>query len=148
MNPDRKRRSVAIAAAVAVTAAVAVLVVFAVIESRTSVPGLPGFEIPGEGAGPPSPAGGRVTMIDLGAAECVPCKLMAPILEEVRGEYAGRADIVFIDVWKEPERASKYGIQAIPTQIFFDAKGREVYRHMGVLDKQAIVEILARLGVS
>jgi len=91
---------------------------------------------------------GKVTMIDLGAAKCVPCKMMAPILEELKKEYAGRADIIFIDVWKDRSQAKKYGIRAIPTQIFFDASGREVYRHTGFMDKKRIVETLSRLGVS
>ena len=91
---------------------------------------------------------GRVTMIDLGATECIPCKMMAPILEELKKEYAGKADIIFIDVWKNPDQARKYGIRAIPTQIFYDAEGREVQRHTGFMDKKRIVEILTRLGVS
>jgi thioredoxin 1 len=95
-----------------------------------------------------TPSGGRVTMIDLGATECIPCKMMAPILEELKKEYAGRADIIFIDVWKNRDAARKYGIRAIPTQIFYDADGREVHRHTGFMDKKSIVEILTRLGVS
>jgi thioredoxin 1 len=91
---------------------------------------------------------GRVTMIDLGATECIPCKMMAPILEELKKEYAGRADIIFIDVWKNPDQARKYGIRAIPTQIFYDAEGREVHRNTGFMDKRRIVEVLTRLGVS
>jgi thioredoxin 1 len=94
-----------------------------------------------------SPSPGRVTMIDLGADSCVPCKMMAPIIEELKREYAGRADIIFHDVWKDPAPAKQYGIRAIPTQIFFDRQGREVHRHVGFMDKKAIVEILTRLGV-
>jgi thioredoxin 1 len=91
---------------------------------------------------------GRVTMIDLGADGCVPCKMMAPILVELEKEYAGRADIIFIDVWKEPDQARKFGIRSIPTQIFFDKNGKEVYRHTGFMDKKRIVDILAGLGVT
>ena len=91
---------------------------------------------------------GRVTMIDLGATECVPCKMMAPILEELKGEYVGRADIIFIDVWKDSSQAKKFGIRAIPTQIFFDAEGKEFYRHTGFMDKKRIVDILTQMGVS
>ena len=91
---------------------------------------------------------GKVTMIDLGAGECIPCKMMAPIIEELKKEYAGRADIIFIDVWKNPAQAKKYGIRAIPTQIFFDQDGREVHRNTGFMDKKRIVEVLTRLGVS
>lgn len=96
----------------------------------------------------PGPGSGRVTMIDLGATECVPCKMMAPIIEELKKEYQGRADIVFIDVWKDPAPAKKYGIRAIPTQIFFDAGGREVHRNVGFMDKKRIVDVLTKLGVS
>jgi thioredoxin 1 len=74
--------------------------------------------------------------------------MMAPILEELEKEYAGRADIIFIDVWKNPDQARKYGIRAIPTQIFYDAQGREVHRNTGFMDKKRIVEVLTRLGVS
>lgn len=91
---------------------------------------------------------GRVTMIDLGATECVPCKMMAPIMEELKEEYKGKADIIFIDVWKDPPQARKYGIQAIPTQIFFDRSGREVYRHVGFINKEQIKKILAQMGVA
>jgi thioredoxin 1 len=108
-------------------------------------------ETPKVAAGPLSLSAektGRVTMIDLGATECIPCKMMAPILEELKQEYAGKADIIFIDVWKNPDQARKYGIRAIPTQIFYDAEGREVQRHTGFMDKKRIVEILTRLGVS
>jgi thioredoxin 1 len=74
--------------------------------------------------------------------------MMAPIIEELQKEYAGRADIVFIDVWKNRGQAKKYGIRAIPTQIFFDADGREAHRNVGFMDKKQIVEVLSRLGVS
>ena len=91
---------------------------------------------------------GRVIMVDLGAAECTPCKMMAPILEELKKEYDGKADIIFIDVWKDPAQAKKFRVRAIPTQIFFDAEGREFYRHTGFMDKKRIVDILSRMGVS
>ena len=90
---------------------------------------------------------GLVTMIDLGAKKCIPCKMMAPILEELKKEYDGKASIIFIDVWKDPEQARKYGIRAIPTQIFFDKNGMEVYRHVGFMNKEAIVGQLEKMGV-
>ncbi|MFN2352953.1 MAG: thioredoxin family protein [Desulfopila sp.] len=94
------------------------------------------------------PASGLVTMIDLGATECIPCKMMAPILEEVKQEYENRAEIIFIDVWKNPAQAKKFNIKTIPTQIFFDADGVEKMRHVGFMDKKRIVAILAKLGAS
>ena len=96
---------------------------------------------------PQLPTKGMVTMIDLGAKKCIPCKMMAPILEELKREYRGKASILFVDVRENPEQARKYGISAIPTQIFFDKTGRETYRHLGFMDKEAIVGQLKKMGV-
>lgn len=93
------------------------------------------------------PVKGMVTMIDLGAKECVPCKMMAPILEKMKKKYQGTAAIVFIDVWKNHDQVSRFGIRAIPTQIFYDAAGREAYRHVGFMSEAAIVEQLTKMGV-
>lgn len=94
---------------------------------------------PGTGlASEPIPVPGMVTMLDLGAGSCVPCKMMAPILEKLEAHYAGRAAIRFIDVWKNREVAASYGIQAIPTQIFYDRQGKERERHTGFLDEESI----------
>lgn len=93
------------------------------------------------------PVPGMVTMVDIGAKECIPCKLMAPIMEQLEQEYKGRAAIVFVDVWKNPAAGEQFGIKVIPTQIFYDATGREVLRHEGFLDKATIVAELQQLGV-
>lgn len=96
---------------------------------------------------PQVPTEGQVTMVDLGANKCIPCKMMAPILKELKEEYAGRASIVFIDVWENRKQAQRFGIRAIPTQIFYDKSGREVQRHIGFLDKKSIVATFEKLGV-
>ena len=93
------------------------------------------------------PVKGMVTMIDLGAKKCIPCKMMAPILEKMEKNYRGRAAIVFIDVWENRGQAGRFGIRAIPTQIFFDKDGKEVYRHVGFMGETAIVEQLKKMGV-
>lgn len=93
------------------------------------------------------PVRGVVTMIDLGARKCIPCKMMAPILVKLEREYAGRAAIVFLDVWEDRGPAYRFGIRTIPTQIFFDKKGTEVYRHEGFLSEEAIVRQLKIMGV-
>lgn len=93
------------------------------------------------------PIAGMVTMVDIGAHSCIPCKMMTPIIEELSKEYEGRAAIAFIDVWEHREEADKYGISSIPTQIFYDAQGKEQYRHVGFLDKESIVAKLTELGV-
>jgi len=93
------------------------------------------------------PVKGMVTMVDLGADKCIPCKMMAPILEKVRKDFEGRAAIIFLDVWKDSTHGRKFGIRAIPTQIFFDSEGNEVFRHMGFMDEKSIVAKLYELGV-
>ena len=79
-------------------------------------------------------------LLDLGADKCIPCKMMAPILAELRQEYAGQFEVVFIDVWKNNSEAQKYGILVIPTQIFFDAAGNELFRHQGFFSREDILE--------
>lgn len=101
-----------------------------------------GSEVP-----PEVPVKGMVTMIDLGAKKCIPCRMMAPILEKLKKEYDGRAAIVFLDVWENPAPVKRFGIQGIPTQIFFDKEGREVYRHNGFMDEKNIVAMLKKIGV-
>jgi len=89
-------------------------------------------------------------VIDLGRGSCIPCKKMAPILAELKAEYVGRVIVEVIDVG-EPggrELAMKYRIRLIPTQIFFDADGNEVWRHQGFLPKEKIIEKLREMGVS
>lgn len=93
------------------------------------------------------PVNGMVTMVDIGAKACIPCKMMIPVIESLSEEYAGRAAIVFIDVWKNPNEPQKFGIKTIPTQIFYDKDGKEVMRHEGYFEKESIVKILAKLGV-
>lgn len=104
----------------------------------------------GKAANPvaPVPVKDTVTMVDLGAKTCIPCKMMAPILEELAAEYRGKAAIIFIDVWQNPDEAKKFKVSMIPTQIFFDRSGNEVYRHSGFMDKKTIVAQLAQMGVA
>lgn len=86
-------------------------------------------------------------LIDLGAGKCIPCKAMAPILEQLRVDYAGRLEVRFIDVWQKPEEAQPYGIQMIPTQIFYGADGRELARHEGFISCEDILAKWKSLGV-
>ena len=89
-----------------------------------------------------APVPGMVTMVDLGAHSCIPCKMMAPILKELENEYKGKAAIIFIDVWQNEDEGKRFGVKMIPTQIFFDRNGKEVYRHTGFLEKQVIIDRL------
>ena len=93
------------------------------------------------------PVKGMVTMIDLGAKKCIPCKMMSPILEKMEKNYRGKADIIFIDVWKNRDQAQRFGIRVIPTQIFFNENGKEIFRHVGFMGETAIIEQLQKMGV-
>jgi thioredoxin 1 len=93
------------------------------------------------------PEKGKVTMVDLGAKKCIPCKMMAPIMARLEKAYEGKADIVFIDVWENRDQAPRFKVRAIPTQIFFNEKGEEVYRHEGFMDEKSIVAQLTKMGV-
>jgi thioredoxin 1 len=120
----------------------AVVVVFAIKQKNSSSEDIDAFE-PVQIAGK-----GLPVLVDLGADKCIPCKMMAPILEELKGEYEGRLIVEFIDVWKKPDEAPKYGIKLIPTQIFFDASGEELFRHVGFYSKEDILGKWKELGVN
>jgi thioredoxin 1 len=86
-------------------------------------------------------------LVDLGAGKCIPCKAMAPILEELKTQYKDKFEVVFIDVWENPDAAKPYNINLIPTQIFFDKHGKELFRHEGFFAKEAILAKWKELGV-
>ena len=85
--------------------------------------------------------------LELGADKCVPCKMMQPVLEELRLDYPGKLQVDFIDVWKDPSQSQKYGVSAIPTQIIFDAHGNEMFRHIGFFPKDQILKKFEELGI-
>lgn len=87
-------------------------------------------------------------LVDLGADECVPCKLMKPILDNLTAEYAERMDVVFIDVWKNRDQAARFNVRMIPTQIFYDESGKELYRRVGFIGKDDILATWKKLGYS
>jgi thioredoxin 1 len=86
-------------------------------------------------------------LVDLGADKCIPCKMMAPILEELKATYNGKLQVDFIDVWKNPDEAPKYKISIIPTQIFYDSSGKELFRHEGFFPKEDIIAKWKEFGV-
>lgn len=88
-----------------------------------------------------------VTFIELGADRCIPCKAMQPIMREIAEAYAGKIQVVFYDVWKDPEPGRKYRIQLIPTQVFIDQKGNEIFRHVGLFPKEEILKMLKDKGL-
>ena len=86
-------------------------------------------------------------LLDLGSVTCTPCKMMAPILDELEREYAGRMEVSFVDVKEHPEIGRILGVSIIPTQVFFDASGLELFRHEGFYSKDDILAKWQELGV-
>jgi len=109
--------------AVVVALASAVTYVVATKPGRDAVPSA-AAPAPMDSHGTVAQTGGIPRLVDLGADKCIPCKAMAPILVELRAEYAVRLQVDFIDVWKDPSAGDPYNIYAIPTQIFFDGNGK------------------------
>ncbi len=89
----------------------------------------------------------RPVLADFGRGTCIPCKMMQPILEKLEREYKGKASILILDVGEYAALARKHRIMMIPTQIFFDANGNEVYRHQGFMAEKDIVAQLKKMGV-
>jgi thioredoxin 1 len=90
-----------------------------------------------------------VTFVEIGAANCIPCKMMQPIMKAVGEEYKGQVKVVFHDVWTEKGKndAAKYNIRVIPTQVFLDKDGKEYLRHEGYFPKEDVVKVLKKQGV-
>ena len=86
-------------------------------------------------------------LVDLGAGKCIPCKMMKPILDELKRDYASQFKTEFIDVWENPDEGKTYGVEMIPTQIFYDADGKELFRHTGFFGKEDILGKWKELGV-
>jgi thioredoxin 1 len=93
--------------------------------------------------------GVMVTFIELGSVNCIPCKMMQPVMRQVEQKYGGQVKILFYDVWTSAGRpyAQKYGIQAIPTQVFLDRNGKEYFRHIGYFPFEEVEQVLKKGGV-
>ncbi|MFH1681972.1 MAG: thioredoxin family protein [Candidatus Eisenbacteria bacterium] len=98
------------------------------------------------GSSDPSTAG-IPRLVDLGSTTCIPCKMMAPILDELKNEYEGRLVVEVIDVKADRSASMQYRIRVIPTQIFYDGSGRELFRHEGFYAKEDILAKWKELGV-
>jgi thioredoxin 1 len=91
----------------------------------------------------------KVTFVELGSVNCIPCKMMMPVMEEIEKEYGDQVKVVFHDVWTEEGKpfAKEYGIKLIPTQVFLDNEGKEYFRHEGFFPKEDLIEVLRQKGV-
>ena len=119
--------------------AVGVGLVLAVSARAAESAAAPGTNAPAKAALP--------RLVDLGADKCIPCKMMIPVLADLKTNYVGQLEVEFIDVWKNPDAGKPYNINLIPTQIFYDAKGKELFRHEGFFSKKEILAKWKKLGV-
>ena len=94
-----------------------------------------------------APASGKPFLVDFGANSCVPCRQMRPILKEIGKEYSEKAKVLVIDIYKFQDLARQYQVQVVPTLVFFDSKGKEVFRHLGAWGKESIVAKLKEIGM-
>ncbi len=91
---------------------------------------------------------GKATMVEFGATGCVPCDMMQPVLDHLRKNYRTTLNVVFVHVGEEQILSARYGIRSIPVQVFFDAAGKEVFRHVGFFAQGEVTKKLAEMGVT
>ena len=90
----------------------------------------------------------RVTFIELGSNECIPCKMMKSVMKAIEVEFGDQVKVVFYDVWKDQAPAKKYDITLIPTQVFLDESGEEFFRHEGYFPKEEVETLLLNRGLT
>ncbi len=157
-NPSRTRRRNMPPTALAAVLILAILTSFGcqkapeppLLPERSAQEGLDdqAGQLPGQPSTESGAAGsGLPRLVALGAGKCIPCKQMQPDLAELRENYAGAMELVYIDVWEDREAGAQYGIQSIPTQIFYDPSGRELFRHVGYYSKEDILAKWQELGL-
>ncbi|MCX6003845.1 MAG: thioredoxin family protein [Chloroflexi bacterium] len=90
---------------------------------------------------------GTPTLAEFGRGTCIPCKEMEPVLDELASLYKDKLNVVIVSVDDYRDLTSRYGIMAIPTQIFFDSSGLETFRHIGFYPEIEIINQLKKMGI-
>ena len=91
----------------------------------------------------------KITFVELGSVNCIPCKMMQPVMDAVEKKYGEQLEVIFYDVWKPEQKkyAQEYGIKLIPTQVFLDENGNEFFRHEGFFAEEKIDSLLQSRGL-
>ena len=90
---------------------------------------------------------GKPVLVDFGANSCLPCRQMRPVLKEIAAEYSEKAKVLVIDVYKYQNLAREHKVLMLPTLVFFDSKGKETFRNVGLMEKEKIVGKLKEIGM-
>ncbi len=91
----------------------------------------------------------KITFIELGSVKCVPCRQMQPVMKAIEEKFTGQVKVIFYDVWQKDQNhfAYDYHINLIPTQVFLDAQGNEIFRHEGFFPEEEITKFLKKQGL-
>ena len=91
----------------------------------------------------------KITFVELGSVKCVPCIQMQPIMKSVEEKFGEQIKVIFYDVWKSDQRkyGEEYDIRLIPTQVFLDKDGKEIFRHEGFFPEAEIDKFLQKQGL-
>ena len=90
---------------------------------------------------------GKAVMLELGSVGCRPCEQMKAVMEKLRANYIGKLEVLFVDVRKDRDTAQRFGVYAIPTQVFLDRNGKEFHRHIGYYGYEEIAPLLKKAGI-
>lgn len=89
----------------------------------------------------------KIVMLELGSIGCIPCEQMKPVMQKLRDTYAGKLEVIFIDVRQDNKTGRRFGANMIPTQVFLDAQGKEFHRHIGFYAYEEIAPVLKKAGI-
>lgn len=90
---------------------------------------------------------GKAVMLELGSVGCKPCEEMKPVMERLRKDFAGKLEVIFVDVRKNKDAGENYDVFFLPTQVFLDKDGKEFHRHYGFYAYEEIVQVLKKFGL-
>jgi thioredoxin 1 len=91
----------------------------------------------------------KITFVELGSVNCIPCKAMQPVMRSIEQKYGEQIQVIFYDVWTPEQQhyAREFNIRLIPTQVFLDQNGKEILRHQGFFAEAEIDRFLQAQGL-
>lgn len=125
-----------------VFAALALLGIFQVVQTRRyliQMKQFPDDSIVGQG---------KPVLVQITSASCLHCRRMMPTLTELAQTHAGHFLIALVSLDRQPQTAARYQVQAVPMQVFYDAQGKELARHVGVMSREEILQQWRQAGVA